>query len=67
MSPVSLTLLESQWDAAFERYRLAVRQFGSGSPEAKEQWDEATAAVDNVVAFAPASKKRKHTRHEIAT
>lgn len=59
-------ILESQWDAAFERYRLAVKQFGSGSPEAKEQWDGALAAINDVVTSIPASKKRKHTRHEIA-
>jgi len=47
--PVSLKALESQYEAAFERYRLAVRQFGTKSEESKAEWDRANSALDEVV------------------
>ena len=61
--PVSLAVLESQWEAAFERYRLAVRQFGAESPEAKEQWQLANSSLDDVVSRAfPTSSDKKTSK-----
>lgn len=57
--PVNLKVLQSQWEAAFERYRLAVRQYGSGSSESREQWQRANSALDDVVKAAQKSRTSK--------
>jgi len=57
--PVSLKVLESQWDAAFDRYRLAVRQYGPRTKEAREQWERANSALDDVVVAANKPRKAK--------
>jgi hypothetical protein len=60
--PVSVTVLESQWDAAFERYRLAVRQFGSRSTEARSEWSRANSTLDDVVVAAQRQSERDGER-----